>query len=74
MVVINALIPVFGLDLARLPAGWRRWVPTQAGDSLSSVTFKLFMPVAAVLWSGKAEFWGRRCRQLLSAASILCPR
>lgn len=53
MVVINALIPVFGLILLGYLLGWRRWVPTQAGDSLSSVTFKLFMPV--LLFSGLAK-------------------
>ena len=53
MAVINALIPVFGLIVLGYFLGWRRWVPSEAGGSLSSVTFKLFMPV--LLFSGLAK-------------------
>ncbi|WP_022962540.1 AEC family transporter [Halopseudomonas pelagia] len=53
MVVVNALIPVFGLILLGYVLGWRRWVPGDAGGSLNAVTFKLFMPV--LLFSGLAK-------------------
>ncbi|MBQ0742831.1 MAG: AEC family transporter [Pseudomonas sp.] len=53
MVVIHALIPVFGLILLGYLLGWRRWVPSDAGGSLNAVTFKLFMPV--LLFSGLAK-------------------
>lgn len=53
MVVIHALIPVFGLILLGYLLGWRGWVPSEAGGSLNAVTFKLFMPV--LLFSGLAK-------------------
>ncbi|MEH6389303.1 AEC family transporter [Pseudomonas profundi] len=53
MVVINALVPIFGLILLGYVLGKRRWLPAEAGGALASITFRIFMPV--LLFSGLAR-------------------
>lgn len=53
MVVISALVPIFGLILLGYLLGRRRWLPSEAGTSLAAITFRLFMPV--LLFSGLAR-------------------
>ncbi|WP_193076087.1 AEC family transporter [Pseudomonas sp. FME51] len=53
MVVINALLPVFGLILLGWFLGARRIIPTEGHKTLGVITFKLFMPV--LLFSGLAR-------------------
>lgn len=53
MVVVNALMPVFGLILLGWFLGARRIIPTEGHKTLGIITFKLFMPV--LLFSGLAR-------------------
>ena len=53
MIVLNALIPVFGLILLGWFLGARRIIPGDGSKTLSVITFKLFMPV--LLFSGLAR-------------------
>ena len=53
MVVINALVPIFGLILLGYLLGKRRWLPSETGAALAAITFRLFMPV--LLFSGLAR-------------------
>ena len=53
MVVINALVPIFGLILLGYLCGKRAWLPHGTGASLASITFRVFMPV--LLFSGLAR-------------------
>ena len=53
MVVLNALIPVFGLILLGWFLGVRGIIPSEGGKTLGVITFKLFMPV--LLFSGLAR-------------------
>lgn len=53
MTVLNALIPVFGLILLGWLLGARGVVPADGSKTLSTITFKLFMPV--LLFSGLAR-------------------
>ena len=53
MVVLNALIPVFGLILLGWLFGARGVIPAEGSRTLGVITFKLFMPV--LLFSGLAR-------------------
>lgn len=53
MVVLNALVPVFGLIFLGWFLGARRIIPTEGHATLGIITFKLFMPV--LLFSGLAK-------------------
>lgn len=53
MVVVNALVPVFGLIFLGWLLGARRIIPTEGHKTLGILTFKLFMPV--LLFSGLAR-------------------
>lgn len=53
MVVLNALIPVFGLILLGWFLGIRGIIPSEGSKTLGVITFKLFMPV--LLFSGLAR-------------------
>src|SRR5690606_14681279 len=53
MVVLNALIPVFGLILLGWLFGARGVIPADGGRTLGVITVKLFMPV--LLFSGIAR-------------------
>lgn len=53
MVVVNALVPIFGLILLGYLLGKRHWLPSEAGGALAAITFRLFMPV--LLFSGLAR-------------------
>ncbi|WP_090272913.1 AEC family transporter [Halopseudomonas litoralis] len=53
MVVVNALVPVFGLIFLGWFLGARRIIPTEGHKTLGIITFKLFMPV--LLFSGLAR-------------------
>lgn len=53
MVVVNALVPVFGLIFLGWFLGARRVIPVEGQQTLGIITFKLFMPV--LLFSGLAR-------------------
>lgn len=53
MVVVKALVPVFGLIFLGWFLGARRIIPTEGHKTLGIITFKLFMPV--LLFSGLAR-------------------
>lgn len=53
MVVVNALVPVFGLIFLGWFLGARRIIPIEGHKTLGIITFKLFMPV--LLFSGLAR-------------------
>ncbi|MCO5787738.1 AEC family transporter [Pseudomonas sp. G11-1] len=53
MVVLNALVPVFGLIFLGWFLGARRIIPAEGHATLGIITFKLFMPV--LLFSGLAK-------------------
>ena len=53
MIVLNALIPVFGLIFLGWGLAARRVLPAESSKTLSVITFKLFMPV--LLFSGLAR-------------------
>lgn len=53
MIVLNALIPVFGLIFLGWGLAARRILPAESGKALGVITFKLFMPV--LLFSGLAR-------------------
>jgi len=53
MVVVNALVPVFGLIFLGWLLGARRVIPVEGQQTLGIITFKLFMPV--LLFSGLAR-------------------
>ena len=53
MIVVNALVPVFGLIFLGWFLGARRIIPSDGGKTLGVITFKLFMPV--LLFSGLAR-------------------
>ncbi|HIZ49897.1 MAG TPA: AEC family transporter [Candidatus Pseudomonas excrementavium] len=53
MVVLNALVPVFGLIFLGWVLGARRIIPAEGQATLGIITFKLFMPV--LLFSGLAK-------------------
>ncbi|EZQ20094.1 AEC family transporter [Halopseudomonas sp. SMJS2] len=53
MVVLNALVPVFGLIFLGWFLGARRVIPAEGHATLGIITFKLFMPV--LLFSGLAK-------------------
>lgn len=53
MVVVNALVPVFGLILLGWFLGARRVIPIEGQKTLGIITFKLFMPV--LLFTGLAR-------------------
>ena len=53
MVVVLAILPIFGLITLGYLFGWRRWLTNEGAAGLASVTFKLFMP--AVLFTGIAR-------------------
>ncbi len=53
MVVVLAILPIFGLITLGYLFGWRQWLSNEGAAGLGSVTFKLFMP--AVLFTGIAR-------------------
>ena len=53
MVVVLAILPIFGLITLGYLFGWRQWLTNEGAAGLASVTFKLFMP--AVLFTGIAR-------------------
>src|SRR5690606_4665799 len=53
MVVLQAIVPIFGLIMLGYLLGWRRWLADEAAAGLASITFKLFMP--AILFAGIAR-------------------
>ncbi len=53
MVVVLAILPIFGLITLGYLFGWRQWLNNEGAAGLASVTFKLFMP--AVLFTGIAR-------------------
>ncbi len=53
MVVVLAILPIFGLISLGYLFGWRQWLNNEGAAGLASVTFKLFMP--AVLFNGIAR-------------------
>ena len=53
MVVVQAILPIFGLIILGYLLGWRQWLNADGAAGLASVTFKLFMP--AVLFTGIAR-------------------
>lgn len=53
MIVLNALVPVFGLVFLGWYLGFRRVLPAEADKTLSLMTFRLFMPV--LLFTGVAR-------------------
>ncbi len=53
MVVLQAIVPIFGLIMLGYLLGWRRWLADEAAAGLTSITFKLFMP--AILFAGIAR-------------------
>lgn len=53
MVVVQAILPIFGLIVVGYLMGWRQWLSSEAITGLSGITFKLFMPV--LLFAGIAK-------------------
>jgi len=53
VVVVLAILPIFGLITLGYLFGWRQWLSNEGAAGLGSVTFKLFMP--AVLFTGIAR-------------------
>ena len=53
MIVVQAILTIFGLVMLGYLLGWRRWLAGEAAAGLANVTFKLFMP--AVLFTGIAR-------------------
>ncbi|MGE4405685.1 AEC family transporter [Pseudomonas sp.] len=53
MVVVQAILPIFGLIMLGYLLGWRQWLAGEGTVGLANVTFKLFMP--AVLFTGIAH-------------------
>ncbi|MCW3150690.1 AEC family transporter [Stutzerimonas stutzeri] len=53
MVVVQAILPIFGLIVLGYLLGWRQWLGSAGAEGLANVTFKLFMP--AVLFTGIAR-------------------
>ncbi|WP_313054999.1 AEC family transporter [Pseudomonas lopnurensis] len=53
MVVVQAILPIFGLIMLGYLLGWRRWLTGEGVAGLANVTFRLFMP--AVLFTGIAR-------------------
>ncbi|WP_028240339.1 AEC family transporter [Stutzerimonas azotifigens] len=53
MVVVQAILPIFGLIMLGYVLGWRQWLTGEAATGLANVTFKLFMP--AILFTGLAK-------------------
>lgn len=53
MIIVNALVPVFGLILLGWYLGFRRKLPDDAGKTLHWMTFRLFMPI--LLFTGIAR-------------------
>lgn len=65
MVVLNALIPVFGLILLGWYLGARRVIPSEGSKTLSIITFKLFMPVLLFAGLARADLAEAMSPQLL---------
>lgn len=53
MLVIQAILPIFGLIVLGYLMGRRQWLAEEAAAGLAAVTFKLFMP--AILFTGIAK-------------------
>lgn len=53
MVVVLAIMPVFGLIVLGYVLGWRQWLTPESMGGLTQLAFKVFMP--AVLFTGIAK-------------------
>lgn len=53
MLVVQAILPIFGLIVLGYLLGWRQWLNAESAAGLANITFKLFMPT--LLFAGIAK-------------------
>ncbi len=53
MLVVQAILPIFGLIVLGYLLGWRQWLSGESAAGLANITFKLFMPT--LLFAGIAK-------------------